>query len=214
MVTKGEGESNISFICDSLAGIKSLYINKIDALLKIDDEKYESRISLYYVPDSIIYLSAVNAGFELMRAGITEDSTIVINRLEKMVYIIKENDKGYNAPIDFFDLELLLNRKKFCNQRDKLGTIEKDSILNYSTFNITKKITFDPTYLHIKKFEFFHKKTGEYIVGEVDKENELLIYSNYILDDLIIKANRGVKDNKHININLSANKNKYIFIEL
>lgn len=208
-----KGKTDISkttSVCDSLKPFNTLYLSKIDASIMFDEEEYESNISLYYIPDSIIYISAVNVGFEIIRAGIMPDSIVYINRLDKLVYIYRESTTGYCPPATFNDLQLLFNRPKVCTA-EKLLLEENDTfLLDRSVKDVSREIFYRAEDLVPKKFEFFHKKTGEYVVGEGSDESSYMIYSNYIIEDVTIRADGGkVEFDREININLEVNKKKY-----
>ena len=67
----------------------------------------------------------------------------------------------------------------------------------------------------VNKFEFFQKKTGEYVVGEMNDEKKIIIYSNYIVDDLTLQAEGGaVEYDRILNVNLSVNSRKYTIVYL
>ena len=187
-----------------------MYVSKISAEITLDEEKYDTRLSVYYIPDTIFYISAVNAGFEIVRIGVTPDSTVYINRLDKFVYIYKSSELGYPPPVSFEDFEYLMNQKKAC-KAEKVRVKETNlASLDRSLKDVEKLIYYDYEQMRMEKFEFFQKKTGEYVVGERRKENSYLIYSNYIMDNLTIEAEGGeIERNKKLEINLSVNKRKY-----
>lgn len=206
-------QQTIDALCTSYEPFSSLYINKIRATLRLDNENFDARISIYYIPDSVIYLSAANTGFEIVRAAITPDSLIFINRIDRIVYTRKEAELGYKAPVAFEDLEQLLNKRLICNKLESLVKDGEYVLLDISAPNISKKLFFDPKLLKMNKFEFFHKKTGEYIVGETNKGDSVFVYSNYLFDDVEIVATGGALTyNEDIHIDLSFNKNKYLLI--
>jgi hypothetical protein len=196
--------------CDSLKSFKSLYINKIDAKISFDKEDYDARVSVYYVPDSIFFVSAVNSGFEIVRIAITNDSIVYINRLDKLVYIFKTSEFGAPPPLDFDDLELLVNKNKLCNAKVKRVGEKNELIIDLSKQDIGKEIRYSKVDFSLQKFEFFQKKTSEYVVGERSGENDFVIYSNYLMGDLIFQTTGGViQYDKDLNIDLSVNRNKY-----
>ena len=201
--------------CDSVKPIKSLYIKGIDAKILLDDKEYKAKVSIYYLPDSLFLVSAVNAGFEIVRMGVSHDSTVYINRLDKLVYVIRNNDAGAAPPVLFEDLERLLNRTLLCDS----GEIEKRNdntlVVDRSTQDIAKKIFYGLPGPQVNKFEFFQKKTGEYVVGEMNEGRKIIIYSNYIVDDLTLHAEGGeVEYGRILNVNLSVNNRKYTIVYL
>ncbi len=208
------GESSLDTLCLNPTHYESLFINKVKATVTLDGEAYDAKVSLYYIPDSVIFLTAANTGFEIIRAAITADSTVFINRIDKVVYIYRESDLGYKAPVEFKDLEFLMNQGMVCEEMNAL-TETKDGIqLDFSGDYINKKINYNPNNLKINKFEFFHTKTSEYIVGEITDSDTLSVFSNYIFDDVEIKATGGeIEFNREISVNISFNKNKYTILD-
>ncbi len=60
--------------------------HKAESLIITEDERYEATVTIYAVKDSLIYMSAVNSGFEILRATVEPDTIRVIDRLNKVVY--------------------------------------------------------------------------------------------------------------------------------
>jgi hypothetical protein len=211
---ENSGERSLDTLCLNSKPYESLYINKVKATVTLDGETYDAKVSLYYIPDSVIFLTAANSGFEIIRAAITSDSTIFINRIDKVVYIYRERDLGYQAPVEFKDLEFLMNQGMVCKEMKAL-TETKDGIqLDFSGDYINKKIRYSPNDLKFNKFEFFHTKTSEYIVGEMTSSDTLSVFSNYIFEDIEIKATGGeIEYNREISVNISFNKNKYTILD-
>ena len=208
------GVNSLDSLCLSPTHYKSLFINKVKATVTLDGEEYDAKVSLYYIPDSVIFLTAANTGFEIIRAAITADSTVFINRIDKVVYIYRESDLGYKAPVDFRDLEFLMNQGMVCEEMNALIETKDGIQLDFSGDYINKKITYSPNNLKINKFEFFHTKTSEYIVGEITDSDTLSVFSNYIFDDVEIKATGGeIEFNREISVNISFNKNKYTILD-
>lgn len=210
---KVSGPDPLISLCGSLEPFSSIYINKVRATVKLDGEAYDAKVNLYYIPDSVIFLTAANTGFEIIRAALTPDSLVLINRIDKIVYIQKEQELGYKAPVEFNDLEYLFNKFLICKELEKSTNTNEELIFDFSIPHITKKITYHGKSLKMKTFEFFHKKTGEYIVGESNEADSVKIYSNYIFDDVEIVAVGGEQTlNEEIKIDISYNKNKYLLI--
>lgn len=196
--------------CDSLRTFNSEYISKINANVYLGEEQYNARVSIYYIPDSLFYMSAVNSGFEIIRIGVLPDSIVYINRLEKAVYIKYIDNLAAPSPLLFEDLEYLLNRNLVCDEVDKKQVGDNAIILNRSVKDIEREIYYKADDLTPIKFEFFQKKTGEYIVGELSTDGIFVIYSNYIAKNLKIEAGGGVIEyNRVFNYDLSVNRNKY-----
>ncbi|MEX0988433.1 MAG: hypothetical protein WD052_13225 [Bacteroidales bacterium] len=199
--------------CTDLKPYKSLYISKISSNIQVEGESYNARVTLYYLPDTIFFISVVHAGFEIVRVGITEDSTVYINRLEKIAFIYKNSDAGFAAPLIFKDLEFLVNKSKICDY-EKVAIVG-DSIfrIDRSVRNISREISFGSKDFVLKEFEFFQKKTGEYVVGEFTDKSKFVIYSNYIVDDLKIEAAGGnLEYDRKLDVNLFVNPDKYDII--
>ena len=206
--TTSEGNKSESSI--EFDKYNSLYISKIDAILEVDDENYDARLSLYYVPDSVLVVTAINAGFEIIRAGIFKDSIIYINRLDKLLIIFNQEENKKDIPVNFSDIEYLFNRSKFYEHPKLKITQSGDFELDLSQKDIRKNIFINGKTLKISRFEFFHKKTGEYVVGEENENSGYTVYSNYLLDDLVLKTRGGTTEyDKLLNINLEVNRSKY-----
>lgn len=137
-----EDRGDMEFYCDSISPYKSLYINKISAELTLGEEHYDARVSLYYIPDSIFFISAVNSGFEIVRIGIMKDSTVYINRLDKMMFIYMQKEEGALPPVNFNDFELLINRQLLCSYASIQRIREGELIVDNSTQNIEKRVFF------------------------------------------------------------------------
>ena len=104
------GKEGMARKCVGSDTIQSFLISKAEALLMFDNERYEVTVTLYSKKDSIIYLSVVNSGYEIIRASVEHDSIKVINRLNKIVYRAPLYRRfGYQYPINFKDLQNILN---------------------------------------------------------------------------------------------------------
>jgi hypothetical protein len=170
---------------------------------------------MYYVPDSILFVSAVNSGFEIVRIAMMPDSTVYINRIDKLVMVLREENSGNKPPINFFDLEYMMNKIKLCGGKQDIKPVDNYYVIDRSLKDIGKKIYFSSTDMKVQKFEFFNKKSGEYIVGECLPTGGFTIYSNYLVEDLTIKANGGIlKYNENHDINMGFNKRKYEIVNL
>lgn len=197
-------------LCDSLSIFKSLYISRVDAIITIEEENYDAKISLYYVPDSLLFLSATSAGFEIVRIGIVPDSTVYINRIDKMVYIYRQSDMQVESPLGFHDIELLLNRSKQCEFNGKKRTDSLNILIDNSVQDIKKQVIISGASYKVSKFEFFQKKTSEYIVGERTSGLDFTIYSNFLVDNVLLRTSGGIVEyDKKIGIDLGFNRNKY-----
>lgn len=201
--------------CDSLYEYKTLYIRKISANIGLGEESYSAKLTLYYKPDSELLISAVNAGFEIIRIGVKMDSTVIINRLDKMVYVLKNSGSGYAPPVNLGDIELLLNRPVICEMMPDLSINDGVAEMDMSERDIAKRVKYSTRLAIPVEFEFFHKKTGEYIVGEMTGEQIFMIYSNYILKDLELEVEGGeLEYDRELEVDLTVNRNKYDIIYL
>ncbi len=100
--------------CTGSDTIQSFLISKAEAILMFDNERYEVTVTLYSKSDSIVYLSVVNSGYEIMRASVEQDSIKVINRLNRIVYRTPLQRRfGYQYPINFRDLQNIINNYYF-----------------------------------------------------------------------------------------------------
>lgn len=196
--------------CDSLKTFNSQHIRNINAAIYLGEEQYNARVSLYYIPDSLFFMSAVNSGFEIVRIGILPDSIVYINRLDKAVYV--KNFDGFTppSPLLFKDLEFLLNPHLVCDENDKIQIGDGTILVDRSVKDIAREIFYRVDDLTPIKFEFFQKKTGEYVVGEFTSDGIFVVYSNYIVKDLKIEARGGrIEYNRFINFDLHVNRKKY-----
>ena len=205
-IEKGNWES----FCDTTRAFKSLYYSKISAKLMLGEDQYRAKLSLYYLPDSVFFVSAVNSGFEIVRIGVFEDSIVYINRIDKMVYIVENSKVGFPAPVYFKDIEYLINKQLICKEKNIDVVGDTSIIVNRSVKDVVKEIEYSARDLALIRFVFFQKKTGEYIVGEQTKTNSILIYSNYMVGHFMLEGNEGeIEYDKEIQVDLSINRRKY-----
>jgi len=121
-----KGVNGLRQQCVSLDTVQSILIKKAEAILMFDNERYEVTVTLYSKRDSIIYLSAVNSGYEIIRASVDMDSIKVINRLNRIVYrTAMKRQFGYQFPVNFNDLQNLIGRFYLC---DDLEAAEDDMV--------------------------------------------------------------------------------------
>lgn len=202
--------------CSGSDSISSVLIKKAEAILIYDKERYEVNLTLYSKRDSIIYLSAVNSGFEILRASVKEDSIKVIDRMNKIVYRAPLKRRfGYQYPVDFDDLQNLIARSYLCDDLH-LGRDDKQNsiIFEFDEDYIKKRILLDRVSQDIKIFEFYHQKTDQYIMGE-KQEDSFKIFSNFMISDIEIVASGGERSiNREIKIKTEVNPRKYTFTEL
>lgn len=203
-------------ICEEYDTIQNILIKKAEAILTYDDERYEVNLTLYSKRDSIIYLSAVNSGYEILRASVKHDSIKVIDRLNKIVYSAPlERRFGYQYPVSFRDLQNLIANYYLCDDMlfakdDQQNSIAYDFDENY----IKKRIILNRKGLEMKIFEFYHQKTDRYLMGE-RLEDSFKIYSNFMITDVEIIARGGERSyNKEVKVKMEVNPRKYSFTEL
>jgi hypothetical protein len=210
------GMEGLEARCIGSDSIQSLLIKKAEAILTYDGERYEVNLTLYSKKDSIIYLSAVNSGFEILRAAVDHDSIKVIDRMNKIVYrspLLRRF--GYQYPVNFRDLQNLIEERYLCKYLD----IGRDDQVNSIVFefdekNIKKRILLDRQNMGMRIFEFYHRITDRYIMGERQGE-ALKIYSNFMITDIEIIATGGERFfNRDIKIKMDVNPRKYTFTEL
>ena len=196
--------------------ISSVLIKKAEAILTYDRERYEVKLTLYSKKDSIIYLSAVNSGFEILRASVKEDSIKVIDRMNKIVYRAPLQRRfGYQYPVSFNDLQNLIARSYLCDELH-LGRDDQQSsiIFEFDEDYIKKRIVLDRVSQGIKIFEFYHQRTDQYLMGE-KQESSFKIFSNFMISDIEIIASGGERSiNREIKIKTEVNPRKYTFTEL
>lgn len=210
------GMEGLKHDCDGSDSIHTILIKKAEAILSYDDERYEVNITLYSKKDSIIYLSAVNSGYEILRASVKHDSIKVIDRMNKIVYRSPLQRKfGYQYPVSFDDLQNLIANFYLCNDLE-LG---KDDLQNNIVFEfdedyIKKRIILDRVDLNMNIFEFYHQKTDRYLMGE-SLDGAFKIYSNFMITEFEIVAKGGERTiNREIKIKMEVNPRKYTFTEL
>jgi len=202
--------------CYGSDSIQNILIKKAEAILTYDNERYEVNVTLYSKRDSIIYLSAVNSGFEILRASVKQDSIKVIDRMNKIVYSAPLQRRfGYQYPVSFDDLQNLIARCFLCDDL-QLGKDdqEKSIVFEFDESYIKKRIILNRNSLDMSIFEFYHQKTDRYLMGE-KLEDSFKIYSNFMITDIEIIASGGERTiNRDIKIKMGVNPRKYTFTEL
>jgi len=211
-----EGRDGLVLNCQGADSIRSILISKAEAILTFDNERYEVNITLYSKRDSIIYLSAVNSGYEILRASVKHDSIKVINRMDKIVYRAPlERRFGYQYPVNFNDLQNLICSYYLCENLDMARDDHINSIVfEFDEKQIKKRIALNRLGLDLRIFEFYHQVTNKYLMGE-RKEDSFKIYSNFMITEFEIIASGGNRFiNREINIKMEVNPRKYSFTEL
>lgn len=202
--------------CQEADTVKSVLISKAEAILTFDNERYEVSLTLYSVKDSILYLSAVNSGYEILRAAAMKDSIKVINRLDKIVYRAPlERRFGYQYPVNFQDLQNLVARPYLCGEIQKAHDDRMDLIIfEFDTPEVKKRIHLGREGLEMKTFEFYHRLTDKFLMGE-RLEDAIKIYSNFMITDFEIVARGGTTTyNRDLKIKMDVNPRRYTFTEL
>ena len=201
--------------CDSVPDTRRLLIKKSSARMEWEGEMYEARLSLYYHEDSILFISAVNTGFEIIRAAITPDSIAVINRLDKLVYIYKGKGFYDSSPAHIQDVSAIFNPSELCREADIQNLSRPPVRIDQSEGDIRKIIEYRKDDFALERFEFFHKKTYAYIMGERTEGDAFTIFVNYIIKDLVIYAEGGrILRGEMVSVNMDYNKARYTTIYL
>jgi len=224
VVKKTYKQTEIEFIgmegleqrCETCDSINTILIKKAEAILLYDDERYEVNLTLYSKRDSIIYLSAVNSGYEILRASVKHDSIKLIDRINKIVYKAPlERKFGYQYPVNFSDLQNLIANCYLCDDL-QFGSddMQKNIAFDFDENYIKKRIILNRLDLEMTIFEFYHQKTDLYLMGE-RVDNSFKIYSNFMITDIEIIATGGERSfNKDVKVKMNVNPRKYSSTEL
>ncbi|MCK5136861.1 MAG: DUF4292 domain-containing protein [Bacteroidales bacterium] len=210
------GMEGLRQVCMAQDTIQSILISKAEAILVFDDERYEVTITLFSKKDSIIYISAVNSGFEILRASVEPDSIKVIDRIHRIVYRTPLYKRfGYQHPVNFRDLQNVISRYSLCDDMEQARDDYGENLsFEFDENYIKKRIFLDRTDLRMNKFEFYHSRTNEYLMGE-RTEGGYKTYSNFIIKDFEIITSGGViKYNQERKVRMDVNHKKYSFVEL
>lgn len=208
--------------CLAVDTIHSFLISKAEALLTYNDERYEVTLSLYSKKDSILYLSAVNSGYEIMRASVDHDTIRVIDRMNKVVYRTPLfRQFGYKFPVNFEDLQHICSVYYLCGEVSRnengIGLEDPDRNrveLSYDKPYIKKRIALRKNDFQMDIFEFYHQQTGRYLMGE-RIEGGYRIFSNLVIADFEIVARGGtISYNREMKVKMEVNPRRYTFIDL
>jgi len=216
VLPEAEGMDAMVQNCMGGDSILSILISNAEAILTFDDQRYEVGITLYSKRDSIIYLSAVNSGFEILRASVMKDSIKVINRIDNIVYSAPLVRRfGYQYPVSFYDLQSLISNYYLCDYLEFAKDDHQNSIVfDFDVINIKKRITLNRKDLGLNIFEFYHQQTDRYLMGE-RRDNSFKIYSNFMITDFEISASGGkLTFNRDIKVKMEVNPRRYTFTEL
>ena len=162
------GMDGLTQYCDGSDSVESILIKKAEAILTYDSERYEANLTLYAMRDSIIYLSAVSSGYEILRASVKHDSIKVIDRINKIVYSAPLKRRfGYQYPVSFNDMQNLIARFYLCDDLQFGKDDQQNSIVfDFDEDYIKKRIILNRIDLDMHIFEFYHQKTDRYLMGE------------------------------------------------
>lgn len=211
-----EGMAGLEEYCIDADTIWSVLISKAEAIFSFDNERYEVNLTLYSKKDSIIYLSVVNSGYEIIRASVMHDSIRVINRLDKIVYRSPLQRKfGYQYPVNFSDLQNLVSRIYLCNDKSKAHDDYMDHLVfDFDEPRIKKRIHLDRKNLNMNNFEFYHHLSHKYMMGE-RRENSYRVFSNFMITEFEIVASGGqITYNRELKIKMDVNPRRYTFTEI
>ncbi|HER07731.1 MAG TPA: DUF4292 domain-containing protein [Bacteroides sp.] len=203
-------------ICLAEDTIKNIMIHGAEALIAFEDEKYEVKITLFVEKDSIIYLSAIYSGFEIIRASVEQNSIKLIDRLNRIVYRTPLNKEyGYQHPVNYRDLQCVVSRYFLCREGAQMLAGSGESVTyDMDETYIKKRIVAEKKDLSLRTFEFYHRKTNEYLMGERTGEG-LKIYTNFMIGNIVITARGGTTVYNHdVDVKMEVNEDKYTFIEL
>lgn len=211
-----EGLGGMEQVCREQDTINNMMIYRAEAVVLFENQKYEATATLFVDKDSIIYISAVYGGFEILRASVEHDSIKVIDRMNRVVYRTPLHKRyGYQHPVNYRDLQSVMSKYFLCREM----SYARDDFRENITFSFDekynkKRIIVDREDFTLKTFEFYHSRTNEYLMGE-KTENGLKIYSNFMIGDIEINARAGSTVYNHeVDVKMEVNPNRYTFIEL
>ena len=206
-----EGFSEVCLACDT---ISSVLISRAETVFSSNDERYEAVVTIYAIRDSLIYMSAVNSGFEIIRAAINKDSIIVIDRINKVIYTSLVNKRlGFQNPVNFDDIQNLVSRYYLCEEIEKAHEINFAQLgFIFNEPRIKKSIILNRESLLMDKFEFVHSETKSYFMGERNEEG-FKIFSNFMVNDFEVLAKGGrITYNQAIEVKMNMNRRKYSLV--
>jgi len=92
--------------------------------------------------------------------------------------------------------------------------MDKSIVFDFDENYIKKRIVINRNNLDMSIFEFYHRKTDRYLMGE-NLGDSFKIYSNFMITDIEIIAGGGERTiNRAIKIKMEVNPRKYTFTEL
>jgi hypothetical protein len=202
--------------CVAQDTINSFLLSKAEAIMTFDNERYEVTLTLYSQRDSILFLSAVNSGYEIIRASADHDTIRVIDRLNKVIYRTPlQRQFGYQFPVNFFDLQRISCVYYLC---EEMGTpVEDDRSIFELAFDqphVKKRILLRKNEMQMDIFEFYHQQTGKYLMGE-RIEGGYKIYANLMIGYFEIEAKGGTLEfNRDLKVKMEVNPKRYTYIDL
>jgi len=202
--------------CAANDTIRSFMISKADAMMIYDDERYEVSLTLYSRKDSILYLSAVNSGYEIIRASADQDTIRVIDRINKVVYRTPlRRQFGYQFPVDFNDLQHISCVYYLCEILNENTQEDRPNVeLEFDKPQVKKRIHLQKNGMQMDIFEFYHHQTGKYLMGERIADG-YKIYANLMIDYFEITARGGTLEyNRDIRVKMDVNPRRYTYIDL
>lgn len=208
------GMEGLRLLCEASDTINSVLISKAESLFITDDKRYEALVSIYALKDSLIYMSAVNSGFEIIRVLVDKDTIRVIDRINKIVYSSAIKKKlGHQNPVNFSDLQNLVSRYYLCDDMNAARELNFNHIGFYFTEPyLNKSIILGRETLMMDKFEFVHTETNKYFLGERGVD-DFSIYSNFMVNEFEIVSKGGsVSYNQKVDVKMKVNRRKYTFV--
>lgn len=215
-IPKPEGMEGMRQHCVRADTIGNILISKAESVIEVDDERYEAFVTVFAVKDSVVYLSAANSGFEILRATMDNDSIRVIDRINKVLYISPVKRRfGYSHPVDFNDVQNLVSTYFLCDELENVFEPGFDHLVfDLGEPFIKKQVFLNRKSLKMDKFEFYHARTNKYLMGE-RVENGMRIFSNFMISGLEVTAWGGtVMYNQDVKIKMDVNPRRYTIVNL
>ena len=209
------GVEEIQAACIENDTVKSVLITGSEAVMEFMDERYEVSLSLYSVKDSIIYLSAVSSGYEIVRALMDRDSIKVIDRINRIVYRTPLHRQfGYQYPVQFQDIQHLISKYYLCDILDSGIAREERIVFELDEEEVKKRIWWGNREMELELFEFYHRVTGQYLMGEKTEEG-LRVYFNFMVNPFELTAWKGeTAYNREVEVKMNVNSRRYTFTDL
>lgn len=210
------GLEGLKIRCAPSDTVESVLIKNAEAIFDTGEQRYETQLTVYAVKDSMMYFSAVNNGFEVLRGAIEKDSIRIIDRLNKIVYLTPVKRRfGFHHPVDFEDIQNLVHGYFLCDDLDKAEDVDFFHIrFDFDDAMVRKNIFYDRESLKLDKFEYYHVRTDKYLMGE-RQEDGFQIYSNFIINNLKVFTRGGeVSFNEHIRVKMDYNKRRYTRVDM